>query len=87
MIAYIWYCYEAFTYPKFMKRIYPDDMQLDDFLVLNETDYYVLAIALEELCSSIPMEEYYHSKKVSQEQYDLCKAKILTRKNLQGGKN
>ena len=44
-------------------------------------------VALEELCSSIPMEEYYHSKKVSQEQYDLCKAKILTRKNLQGDKN
>ena len=40
-----------------MKRIYPDDMQLDDFLVLNETDYYVLSVALEELCSSIPMEE------------------------------
>ena len=70
-----------------MKRIYPDDMQLDDFLVLNETDYYVLSVALEELCSSIPMEEYYHSKKVSQDQYDLCKAKILTRKNLQGDKN
>ena len=70
-----------------MKRIYPDDMQLDQFLVLNETDYYVLSVALEELCSSIPMIEDYHSKKVTLEQYDLCKAKILTRKNLQGGIN
>ena len=76
-----------FTYPEFMKRIYPDDMQLDQFLVLNETDYKVITEALEDMTCCIPKDGEYNRIKISQEEFDLCKAKILTRKNLQGGTN
>ena len=70
-----------------MKRIYPDDMQLDQFLVLNETDYKVISEALEDMACSIPKDGQYNRIKISQEEFDLCRAKILTRKNLQGGNN
>ena len=70
-----------------MKRIYPDDMQLDQFLVLNETDYKVLAYSLEEMSIHVPVDQDYNKVHISQEEFDLCKAKILTRKNLQGDIN
>ena len=70
-----------------MKRIYPDDMQLDQFLVLNETDYKVLAYCLDEMSIHVPVNQNYNRIKISQEEFDLCKAKILTRKNLQGDRN
>ena len=70
-----------------MKRIYPDDMQLDDFLVLNEIDYKVITEALEDMTCCIPKDGEYNRIKISQEEFDLCKAKILTRKNLQGDRN
>ena len=70
-----------------MKRIYPDDMQLDDFLVLNETDYKVLAYCLDEMSIHVPVTQSYNKIHITQEEFDLCKAKILTRKNLEGGKN
>tara|TARA_R100001224_G_scaffold15256_1_gene7597 strand:+ start:63 stop:275 length:213 start_codon:yes stop_codon:yes gene_type:complete len=70
-----------------MKRIYPDDMQLDQFLVLNETDYKVLAYCLDEMSIHVPVDREYSNVQISQEEFDLCKAKILTRKNLEGGTN
>ena len=70
-----------------MKRIYPDDMQLDQFLVLNEADYKVLTYALDEMSIHVPIDQNYNNLHISQEEYDICKAKILTRKNLQGGTN
>ena len=70
-----------------MKRIYPDDMQLDQFLVLNETDYKVLAYCLDEMSIHVPVTQSYNKIHISQEEFDLCKAKILTRKNLVGGNN
>ena len=69
-----------------MKRIYPDDIQLDEFLVLNENDYKVLMYCLDEMSIHMPIQEdytYRENKSISQEEYDLCKAKILTRFNLQ----
>jgi|TARA_R100001443_G_C3242813_1_gene151208 hypothetical protein len=70
-----------------MKRIYPDDMQLDQFLALNETDYKVITVALEDMTCCIPKDGEYDRIKISQEEFDLCKAKILTRRNLEGGNN
>ena len=70
-----------------MKRIYPDDMQLDQFLVLNEIDYKVLAYCLEEMSIHVPVDQDYNKVHISQEEFDLCKAKILTRKNLQVEEN
>ena len=70
-----------------MKRIYPDDMQLDQFLVLNETDYKVLVYCLDEMSIHVPVDQEYSKIHISQEEFDLCKAKILTRKNLEGGIN
>ena len=65
-----------------MKRIYSDEVQLDEFLVLNEDDYKVLKYCLDEMSIHMPIEDSWNKESISQEEYDLCKAKILTRLNL-----
>ena len=60
-----------------MKRIYPDDMQLDQFLVLNETDYKVLAYCLDEMSIHVPVDQEYNKLHISQEEFDAQKDKLL----------
>ena len=53
---------------------------------LNENDYKVLMYCLDEMSAHMPIQENYtyrENKSITQEEYDLCKAKILTRFNLQ----
>ena len=56
-----------------MKRIYPDDMQLDQFLVLNETDYKVLAYCLDEMSIHVPVNQSYNKIHISQEELEILR--------------